>query len=562
MARNDGATVSTQFNEDSNSNTTSASNEVDVAQKYHVLMELGRGGTAVVSAGIARGIGGFSKLIVLKTIKEDFLSDRETVKMFVNEARLSARMNHPNVVQVYEVYRQNKLPVIVMEYLDGQSLAKFQSRAFGEADYTAEVGITILCKVLAGLHYAHTLADYDGTPLAIVHRDVSPHNVMLTYDGQVKLVDFGIAKLNTSSQDTKTGVVKGKIGYMAPEQLEGDALDHRGDVFAVGVMLWETIARRRLWGARTDAEIVRCLIFDEIPSLQAAKPDVDPELERICSKALATRLEARYSSAAEFQTELENYLSQRGAIVQQHVISELVCKACADLRANSQELLKAELAKFAAAAPDWDDALQAFESLKTPLPEPDAVVPKRRSKTWLVMAIGLLTTASGVTAYWLMSNPRSQPPVVVPEPIASVNTPPSPRRISLGISVRPGHAALYLDGRRLSTAPVSESLFADDIDHELRAEAEGFEPLRQSLRLDSDQELSLTLTPLPKPVVETANAQPEPRATGRQRRRRPSASTAAPVTPVAPVATPAPPSCNPPYFIGSDGLKHYRRECL
>ena len=116
MARNDGATVSTQFNEESNSNT-SGSNEVDVAQKYHVLMELGRGGTAVVSAGIARGIGGFSKLIVLKTIKEDFLSDRETVKMFVNEARLSARMNHPNVVQVYEVYRQNKLPVIVMEYL-------------------------------------------------------------------------------------------------------------------------------------------------------------------------------------------------------------------------------------------------------------------------------------------------------------------------------------------------------------------------------------------------------------------------------------------------------------
>ncbi len=559
MARNDGATVSTQFNEESNSNT-SGSNEVDVAQKYHVLMELGRGGTAVVSAGIARGIGGFSKLIVLKTIKEDFLSDRETVKMFVNEARLSARMNHPNVVQVYEVYRQNKLPVIVMEYLDGQSLAKFQSRAFGEAEYTAEVGITILCKVLAGLHYAHTLADYDGTPLAIVHRDVSPHNVMLTYDGQVKLVDFGIAKLNTSSQDTKTGVVKGKIGYMAPEQLEGDALDHRGDVFAVGVMLWETIARRRLWGARTDAEIVRCLIFDEIPSLQAAKPDVDPELERICSKALATRLEARYSSAAEFQTELENYLSQRGAVVQQHVISELVCKACADLRANSQELLKAELAKFAAAAPDWDDALQAFESLKTPLPESDAVVPKRRSKAWLVVAIGLLT-ASGATAYWLVAKPRSQPPVAVaePKPSVAVNTAPSPRRISLGISVRPGHAALYLDGRRLSTAPVSETLFADDVDHELKAEADGFELLRQSLRLDSDQELSLTLTPLPKPEV-AENAQPEPRATGRQRRRRP-APTAAPVTPVAPVATPAP-SCNPPYFIGSDGLKHYRRECL
>ena len=349
---------------------------------------------------------------------------------------------------------------------------------------------------------------------------------------------------------------------MAPEQLEGDALDHRGDVFAVGVMLWETIARRRLWGARTDAEIVRCLIFDEIPSLQAAKPDVDPELERICTKALATRLEARYSSAAEFQTELENYLSRRGAVVQQHVISELVGKACADLRANSQELLKAELAKFAAAAPDWDDALQAFESLKTPPPEADQPPPKRRSKAWLVLA-GLLTTASAVTAYtWLMAPPAPAPvPVVEPKTEIVATTAPTPRRVALGISVTPAHAALYLDGRRLSTAPVSESLLADDLEHELKAEAEGFEPLRRSLRLDSDQELSLTLAAIPKPEVEATSSRPEPRAS-RQRRRRPPTPTVAPVAPVPPVVTPAPPSCNPPYFIGADGLKHYRRECL
>ncbi|HTV25536.1 MAG TPA: serine/threonine-protein kinase [Polyangiaceae bacterium] len=550
--------------------------DVDAAGKYHVLMELGRGGTAVVNAGIARGIGGFTKLVVLKNIKEEFLSDRETVRMFVNEARLSARMNHPNIVQVYEVFRQNRLPVIVMEYLDGQPLARIQTRAFSEPSYTTNMAIAIMCRVLAGLQYAHTLADYDGTPLELVHRDVSPQNVMLTYDGQVKLVDFGIAKLSSSSQNTKTGIVKGKIAYMAPEQLEGDALDRRADLFAVGVMLWEAIARRRMWGARGDAEIVRCLVLDDVPKIRQAVPDIDPELAHICDKALAVLPDERYLSAEQFQSELETYLAKRAVIVRQQDIADLVSRTCADLRDNSAELLKAELAKFAAGAPGWEDAMTAFEELHTPLPESG----ERRNK-WLPFAIvGIVIFGMVAAVYSLMGEPShpvaAQPtPAEAPQapPVAPVQQPtpptaPAPALVTLRVIVTPPEAVVTLDGKPLSGAPLSVSLAKDELEHDLRAEAEGYKPLTRKLRISEDHELTLALEASPaatpgKAVSAALNG-----------KRRPPPPPARP-TPVrtAPTPTrepagepertkPTAADCNPPYYIGPDGLKHYRRECL
>jgi serine/threonine protein kinase len=547
--------------------------EVDAARKYHVLMELGRGGTAVVNAGIARGIGGFTKIVVLKNIKEEFLSDRETVRMFVNEARLSARMNHPNVVQVYEVFRQNRLPVIVMEYLDGQPLARVQPRAFADPSYTAAMAISILCRVLAGLQYAHTLADYDGTPLELVHRDVSPQNVMLTYDGQVKLVDFGIAKLSASSQNTKTGVVKGKIAYMAPEQLEGGALDRRSDLFAVGVMLWESIARQRMWGARSDAEIVRCLVLDDVPQLRQAVPDVDIELGRICDKSLAVNPDERYLSAEQFQADLEAYLSNRGLVVRQQEIAEVVTRICSDLRDNSAERLKAELAKFAAGAPGWEDALTAFEELHTPVPESG-----ERGNKWWLLALALLLGFGMVAAvYSWMGEPhlpvaeppaRAEPaPPVGAAPVVQRQPEPPPAQpapVTLRVNVTPPEAAVSLDGQRLAGSPPAISLPKDDREHELRAEAEGFEVQTRALRLTEDVELKLELQPLAPP----SPARPSPPAAGKRRPpRAPPARTAPPAAREeqpgeAERPKPSAADCNPPYYIGADGLKHYRRECL
>jgi serine/threonine-protein kinase len=567
--------ASNTSSDESNSNPEA---DVDAARKYHVLMELGRGGTAVVKAGIARGIGGFTKIVVLKNIKEEFLSDRETVRMFITEARLSARMNHPNVVQVYEVFRQNRLPVIVMEYLDGQPLARVQPRAFGDPAYTTAMAITILCRVLAGLHHAHTLADYDGTPLELVHRDVSPQNVMLTYDGQVKLVDFGIAKLSSSSQNTKTGVVKGKIAYMAPEQLEGGGLDRRGDLFSVGVMLWESIARRRMWGGRSDAEIVRCLVLDDVPQIRQAVPNVDPELGRICDKALAMSPDERYLSAAQFQSDLEAYLASRALVVRQEDIAEMVNRTCADLRDDSAEQLKGELAKFAAGATGWGDALSAFENLDTPAPESGV----RRNKWWLLALAALLGLGTLAAVYGLMGagqpaapvaqrpappEPRAPaPPAPAPREAAASPSPPLPAQVTLRVNVTPPDAAVSLDGQRLAGSPLAISVAAADVEHELRAEAEGYEAVTRKLRLTENEALTFELQALPAPPP----SKPAP-VSKRRPPRPPPPRPAPPPSPSPsreePAAEPErnkPPSadCDPPHYIGADGLKHYRRECL
>jgi serine/threonine protein kinase len=548
--------------------------DVDAAGKYHTLLELGRGGTAVVSAGIARGIGGFTKLVVLKNIKEEFLSDRDTVRMFVNEARLSARMNHPNVVQVYEVYRQNRLPVIVMEYLEGQSLARLAPRAYTDPNYSPDLSIAILCQVLAGLSYAHTLADYDGSPLTIVHRDVSPHNVMVTYDGQVKLVDFGIAKLSSRSQDTKTGVIKGKIAYMAPEQLEGAELDLRTDLFAVGVMLWESIARQRMWGARSDAEIVRCLVLDDVPKLVQVVPDLDRELLRITDRALAVQPEARYSSAAELQSELEAYLDQRGVVVRQQDIGDLVSRCCADLRASTGERLQSELARFAASAPDSEDALASFDALATPLP--DAERPRR---LWLWFAALALMLASATGVYlWLQAGvltaaslptepaPRAvEPPAVRPAAAEEAR----PTEVLLSVSVTPPSASVHLDGRAVALSPSGLRVPKDELEHELRVEAEGHEPAVRRLRFDADVAVAVALTPLPPVLTPSELPDENDRTTLRRRPRRPPvASVQRPEPPppaeVEPSPAPTEPAvvCDPPFYIGTDGLKRYRPECL
>jgi eukaryotic-like serine/threonine-protein kinase len=546
--------------------------DLDVQRKYQPLFELGRGGAAVVRAAVARGIGGFSKIVVLKTIRDAGAGgdDREAVRTFVNEARLSARMNHPNVVQVYEVYRENRLPVIVMEYLDGQSLSKFQARAIDDPDYTVEMAVTILCRVLAGLHYAHTLTDYDGSSLSIVHRDVSPQNVMITYDGQVKLLDFGIAKLNTGgSHETRTGVIKGKIGYMAPEQLEGGQIDCRADVFAVGVMLWEAISQQRLWGDRSEMEIVRSLACADIPPLSSRLVERDAELARICHKAMDPSPDERYASAAAFQADLEQFLQRRGTAVSQQQIGELISRLCADLRHEAQERLRPELAKFAANSPDWDSSLQEFERALSV----DPPASRRRSR-WLIPVVGTVVLGLGAMAYAAFApGPASAPvlaapppPVVsAPAPEKAPEPPPQPeppRQVRLRVDATPAGAQLYLDGELLGEAPIDRSVLADTRPHELVARASGHADTVRTLNLASDVIISLSLTPVPAAAPARTPAPSVRRPPPPPRRPTPAAPPRANAEPSAPAPKAPAASCTPPYYIGTDGLRHFRPECL
>jgi len=264
---------------------------------------------AVVFLAASQGPRGFSKLVVVKELKEEFTQDVEFTSMFVDEARLAARLNHPNIVQTYEVEEQEGHFFIVMEYLEGQPLSQTRSRLARLGATLRDHQVRVLCDVLEALHHAHELQDYDGKPLNVVHRDVSPHNVIITYDGVVKLVDFGIAKASDQSSQTRTGVIKGKLAYMSPEQAFGKPVDRRADVFAVGVILWEAITGRRMWKGNAEGAIAHRLSVGDIPKITEYVPEPPPMLKAICERALAPRSADRYPTASAMRVDLEKYLA-------------------------------------------------------------------------------------------------------------------------------------------------------------------------------------------------------------------------------------------------------------
>ncbi|HXN30561.1 MAG TPA: protein kinase [Polyangiaceae bacterium] len=280
----------------------------NLAGRYRLIAELGQGGMATVYLAVALGTSGFRKLAVVKLLRPEIAVDQEFVQMFLDEARLCARLSHPNIVQTYDVGVDEVGHLMAMEYLDGVSLhAATAKLARKGGQLTFPMQARVLLDVIEGLRYAHELKDYDGRPLNIVHRDVTPHNIFVTFDGQVKLLDFGIAKAATSSVRTATGVIKGKLTYMAPEQARGDSVDARADLYAVGVMLWEAVTGRRRWptGLSQPALFTRLAAGEPPESPDAASRGFPPEIDAVVLRAMATKPEDRFQTAAEFRDALE-----------------------------------------------------------------------------------------------------------------------------------------------------------------------------------------------------------------------------------------------------------------
>jgi serine/threonine protein kinase len=274
--------------------------------RYYPIARLGRGGMSEVYLAIARGPAGFNKLVVIKRLLSNLAADPQFLEMFLDEARLTARLNHPNIVQTNEVGLSDGTYFIAMEYLDGQPLLKIVQRLLPRP-LPVEVALCIAANVSAGLHYAHTLTNFDGTALGIVHRDVSPQNIFVTYSGQIKVVDFGIAKVAGQTTETAAGILKGKIAYMSPEQMGGGPIDGRADVFSLGVVLYEALTGRRMWGGPTrDVNIVKRLVTGDIPSSpRSVVPDLPEDVDRICQRALEADPRKRYASALEMHKDLE-----------------------------------------------------------------------------------------------------------------------------------------------------------------------------------------------------------------------------------------------------------------
>jgi serine/threonine-protein kinase len=472
------------------------------AANYRELLQIGSGGFAKISVALAQGIEGFSKLVVLKTLREEMGLQPGAVKMFMDEARLLARMNHPNIVQVYDVYRRGNALVIVMEYVDGQPLNVIRARRQKmNSTESVELGIAILVKVLGALNYAHTLCDFGGEPLGLIHRDISPHNVMVTYDGQVKLLDFGIAKLASAqegSEQTREGVIKGKLTYMAPEQFIGGA-DHRVDIFAVGVMLWELAAQRRYWVDAPETTIMRRLLSGELPHLYD-RSGLDDDLYRICSKALSREVDQRYASAAEMQGELERYLADRGIRVNQAAIGQLVCETCSDVRARVQEAIRDQVSKAQATDTTEVPFIDNFRASEKPAQSNRTGF---RSKLAWLAAAG--TTALLVAAAYVHFDRSLQPGGQVNATLEST--------ARLRASAQPAGAVWYLDNRRLGSDPLDIRLPKDTKDsaaHLLLAELDGYVPFTRPIRIEADLEIAAVLAPHGSAVAQPVKASPAP----------------------------------------------------
>ncbi len=319
--------------------------QADRVGKYHVIAKLGEGGMASVFLSCVPGPGGFHKLLVIKLLKGDLEHDEDFLAMFMNEARIAARLNHPNVVQTYEVGVDGARHFLAMDYLDGQPL-HVVLRKLGRGRMPLGLHVRILADVLAGLQYAHTLRDFDGTPLGVVHRDVSPQNVFVTYDGQVKLVDFGIAKATGASSSTQSGMFKGKLAYMAPEQAGGDSVDARTDVFAVGVMLWEAMAGQRLAANDGQTAILGRRLSGQEPRIRDVKPDADPELAAICDRAMAHLRDDRFASADEFREALEQYLDRTTRRLGNRDVAELLTREFADEREHIRRVIDEQMRRL------------------------------------------------------------------------------------------------------------------------------------------------------------------------------------------------------------------------
>jgi serine/threonine-protein kinase len=308
--------------------------------RYQLLKRLAVGGMAEIYLAKLTGVQGFEKLVVIKRILPNLATEQRFVQMFLDEARLAASLNHPNVVQIFELGEEQGTFFIAMEFIAGQDLAALM-RATREpgSELPLEIGARIIADAAQGLHYAHTLKDMRGQPQNLVHRDVTLSNILVTYTGQVKLVDFGIAKAESQQQKTQGGGLKGKYAYMSPEQILGRPLDGRSDVFSLGICLYELLVCRRLFKRDNELTIINDILEGEVPPPSSIRPDVPEALDAIVLKTLEKEREKRYQSAQELQHALEAWLRTQPTQPGTAEVGDFVSLAFAEKEAAYQRLL-------------------------------------------------------------------------------------------------------------------------------------------------------------------------------------------------------------------------------
>ncbi|WP_437325120.1 protein kinase domain-containing protein [Sorangium sp. So ce381] len=299
--------------------------------RYRVVDEIGVGGMASVHLARMDGPGGFQKWVAIKRIHPHLVEDDQFVDMFLDEARIAAGINHANVAQVFDLGKDDNTYWIAMEYLHGEPLREVMRRAEERRlRISPELAARICSDAAEGLHAAHELRGKNGQLLGLVHRDVTPHNLFLTYDGYTKVVDFGIAKVADRLSSTRAGTLKGKLAYMSPEQVRGNEIDRTTDVFALGVVLWELTTNQRLFRMDTDLDTLEKVQACVVPPPSTIVPDYPIELESVVMKALAKHKQDRFQTAREFSRALQNFLMRSGVFVGSEEVAQFVQQVFVD----------------------------------------------------------------------------------------------------------------------------------------------------------------------------------------------------------------------------------------
>jgi len=402
--------------------------------KYQLIRRLASGGMAEVFLAKAAGPLGFEKTLVLKRILPHLVEDPEFVEMFLSEAKLAAQLNHHNIVQIFDFGVVEGAYFIAMEYIDGPNLRVLSNR-LGELKASKPVPFPLCAKIVSlaceGLAYAHDLVNAGtGDPLNLVHRDISPDNIMLTRTGGVKVVDFGIAKATSQMHRTRTGIVKGKVMYMAPEQIHNKALDRRADVYSLGVVLYNLATASSPYEADSDISLMHAVLLEPPVKARERRHDLPEEIERIIEKAMRKEIDQRYQNCFELQDDLERYLRRCDAMVGSAQIAELVREATPPESAPPMRGVtvrqRATPVLFHVPAPDGMPRRTDPEAPAGPdadLTRPDAMLPARpapRRNRRLALAATAATAVTVALAGSCLLLLRSPGPESAASPVISV----------------------------------------------------------------------------------------------------------------------------------------------
>jgi serine/threonine protein kinase len=441
--------------------------------RYELMGEIASGGMATVYLARLSGVGGFRRFVAMKRLHPHLAGEKEFVEMFLDEARLAAGIHHPNVVSILEVGASPVGYYLVMEYVEGDTLARLLARAASTGQrLPTPVAVRIVLASLGGLHAAHELKDDEGRNLELVHRDVSPQNILVGIDGVARITDFGVARATSRLTSTRVGQLKGKLAYMAPEQASGDKLDRRADVFSAGVLIWETFASKRLFKADNEAATLQRVMNEPIPDLQRIAPHLSAELCAVVMRALDRDRDKRYASAAELSSALETAAVGRDGLAATREVAAYVKELLGEEIEQQRDAVRAWLARSEPSQVTAPNPLSSPTSVSVAavsLPgevsgsltkDIGGVFAQRRSRVPLLVAAVVLL-AGAAAAGFLVARSQGAPPALVAAPLAAAPPPAPPPSVTQAPSASAEPAPSASDGPTpvtLDQVPVAKPL--------------------------------------------------------------------------------------------------------